>query len=189
LLQGRDAAVTGYARANTRIYLYGQVVPQADPTTFEIFNADVGMTRDRRNVYFNGRSIPGADPHTIMQIQGYAFKDRNYVYMEGRKIAGLKPASVRVSEFGTYLMDDAIVVKNGIEIAGRDAASFRELQSPWTLDKRGVYYQDQLVPEIDPVTFTTNALNRGEDRNYRYEGLTKVCRFGSGPIQSLPACT
>ena len=187
-LRGKDAGNTGYARTRNLVYHNGKVVPDADPQTFELFMTEVGMARDHRHVFFNDRLIAGADPATMVQIQGYAFKDRNSVYNEGRRIEGLSPARVRASEFGSYLMDDQRVFKNGIEIRGRDPSTFRELQPPWTLDKLGVYYGDQIVPEIDQSTFQATALDRGEDQNHRYQGPTKVCGFRQTSVQDLPVC-
>ncbi len=50
------------------------------------------------------------------------------MYTEGQKIAGAKAASVRASEFGSYLIDNAAVFNDGKPVTPRDPATFVELQ-------------------------------------------------------------
>jgi DKNYY family len=188
LLGGDAQAARGYAATDLRVYHDGRIVDRADPKTFELFKPEVGITRDKRFVYFNDLVIPGADPKTFEQINGYTFKDKAGVYTEGQKIIGTRGTDARASEFGSYVIDGTTVYKQGKPLAKRDAATFIELQPQWTKDKTAVYYQDEPVPQIDVATFKTTSLNRGEDRNYRYEGLRKVCKFQSDGPQTLPLC-
>lgn len=178
----------GYARTEHRVYFKGQVLAHADARSFELFKPEVGITRDKRAVYFDNRVIAGADPSTFEQVHSYTFRDRNDVYTEGRRLDGINPASVRATEFGNYLVDDHSVFKAGQRLAGRDAATFAELQHPWSRDKLGAYYQDSAVPGVDLSSFKTTSLNRAEDRNYRYEGPRRACKFSADDPQPLPDC-
>lgn len=188
LLGGAAQSARGYAVTDSRVYHNGQIIGRADARSFELFKPEVGITRDKRFVFFNDQVIPGADPRTFEQVNGYAFKDKLGVYTEGQKIIGAEPSTVRASEFGSYLIDNAAVFKQGKPVAPRDPATFVELQPQWTKDKNAVYYRDEAVPQIDAASFKTTSLDRGEDRNYRYEGLRKVCKFRSDDAQRLPAC-
>ena len=188
LLGGAAHGDRGYARTRQHVYHKGKVVRHADASTFELFKPEVGITRDQRAVYFNNQIIAGADPATFEQVHGYTFKDRGGVYTEGRRIDGINPASVRATEFGNYLVDDQSVFRASQRLAGRDAATFAELQHPWSSDKLGAYYQDVAVPGVDLPSFKTTGLDRAEDRNYRYEGSRRVCRFNADDPQALPVC-
>ena len=188
LLGGEADAARGYAASDSRVYHNGQAIARADAKTFELFKPEVGITRDRRFVYFKDAVIPGADPQTFEQVNGYTFKDKSGVYTEGKKITGVQATSVRASEFGTYLIDSAAVFRQGKPLAERDPATFVELQPQWTKDKSTVYYNDEPVPQIDAASFKTSSLDRGEDRNYRYEGLRRVCKFRADDPQTLPVC-
>ena len=188
LLGGDAHSARGYALTDSRVYHNGQIIGRADARSFELFKPEVGITRDKRFVFFNDQVIPGADPKAFEQVNGYTFKDKLGVYTEGQKIIGAEPSTVRASEFGSYLIDNAAVFKRGKPVAPRDPATFVELQPQWTKDKNAVYYRDEAVPQIDAASFKTTSLDRGEDRNYRYEGLRKVCKFRSDDAQPLPAC-
>jgi hypothetical protein len=188
LLGGSVHGSRGYARTERRVYYKGQVLAHADARSFELFKPEVGITRDKRAVYFDNLVIAGADPSTFEQVHSYTFRDRNSVYTESRRLDGINPASVRATEFGNYLVDDHSVFKAGQRLAGRDAATFAELQHPWSRDKLGAYYQDSAVPGVDLSSFKTTSLNRAEDRNYRYEGPRRACKFSADDPQPLPVC-
>lgn len=189
LLGGAAQAGRGYARTRNAVYHKGQRIPHADARTFELYKPEVGITRDQHAVYFDDRVIGGADPATFEQVHGYTFKDGRAVYTEGHKLEGIDPASVRATEFGNYLVDRTSVFKAGQRLPGRDAATFVELQHPWSRDKLGAYYQDVLVPDVDLPSFKTTGLDRAEDRNYRYEGPQRACKFDPQLADALPVCT
>ncbi len=188
LLGTASQAGYGYARTHSRVYRHGRALRGADAQSFEVLHADVGITRDRHAVFFNDRRIAGADPKTLEQVHGYVFRDRGAVYAEGRKVDGLDAASVRVSELGGYLIDARAVFKNGKALEGRDAATFAELQPPWSRDKNGVYYRDQAMPDVDLASFKATGLDRGEDRNGRFSGPSRVCKSRSDDTSALPLC-
>jgi hypothetical protein len=188
LLGGEAQAGRGYARTRDAVYHKGQLIRHADARTFELYKPEVGITRDKRAVYFDDHVITNADPTTFEQVVGYTFKDRHGVYTEGRKLDGINPTSVRATEFGNYLVDDQAVFKAGKRLPGRDAATFSELQHPWSRDKHGAYYQDTVVPDVDLASFKTTGLDRAEDRNYRYNGPRPACKFDSSHAAALPVC-
>lgn len=188
LLGGEAQSARGYAVTSSKVYHNGQVVAQADAGSFELFKPEVGITRDKRFVFFNDVVLPGADPATFEQVNGYTFKDRTGVFSEGIRIAGAQAASIRTTEFGSYLIDSATVFRLGKPLTNRDPATFVELQPQWSKDKNGVYYKDEAVPQIDAASFKATSLDRGEDRNYRYDGPRVLCKFrNDDPIRS-PQC-
>lgn len=189
LLSAGPQAGYGYARTHSLVYRHGRALRDADAPTFEVFHADVGITRDRQAVFFNDLRIVGADPKSFEQVQGYVFKDRNAVYAEGQKIEGLDAATVRVSELGSYLIDARAVYRNGKPLEGRDPASFTELQPPWSRDASAVYYRDKLVPDVDLASFRTTGLDRAEDRHGRFSGPNRVCKSRSDDTAALLPCS
>lgn len=178
----------GYARTAKRVYLKGRVIAAADPGSFDLFAPEVGITRDSRSIYQDHEAIQGADRATFEQIRGYTFKDRSAVYHQGRRLVGIDPATVRVSEFGTYLIDARSVYRAGERLAGRDAATFVELQPAWSRDSHNAYYRDAPIADVDLDTFKTTGLDRAEDRRYRYEGPHRACGFVPGDDLRLPLC-
>lgn len=188
LLGGEAQSARGYAATASKVYHDGTVVAQADARSFELFKPEVGITRDKRSVFFNDGVIPGADPATFEQVNGYIFKDKTGVYTEGKRVAGAQAASIRATEFGSYLIDSATVFRLGKPLPNRDPATFVELQPQWSKDKNGVYFKDETVPKIDVASFKATSLDRGEDRNYRYEGSRAVCKFQKDDPAGLPAC-
>ena len=188
LLGGEAQSSRGYAVTASHVYHNGQAVARADPGSFELFKPEVGITRDRRFVFFNHVVVPGADPTTFEQVNGYTFKDKTGVYTEGKKIDGAQAASIRATEFGSYLIDSAAVFRHGKPLPNRDPATFVELQPQWSKDRSAVYYNDEAVPQIDSASFKATSLNRGEDRNHRYEGTGKVCKFRADDASALPLC-
>ena len=188
LLGGEAESPRGYAATTSRVYHNGQVVAQADPASFELFSPEVGITRDKRFVFYNDVVVPGADPASLQQVSGYTFKDKTGVYTEGKRIVGAQPASIRATEFGGYLLDSANVFRYDKPLAKRDPTTFVELQPQWSKDKNGVYFKDEAVPQIDAASFKATSLDRGEDRNYRYEGPRATCKLRADDPLALPAC-
>lgn len=178
----------GYARTEGHVYFKGRLLPGAEPDSFELYKPEVGITRDRRLVFHDHRVIEGADAPTFRQLRGYTFKDRAAVYHQGQRLDGIDPATVRVSEFGTYLIDARSVYRAGVALPGRDADTFVELQPPWSRDKLSTYYDDRSIADVDSSTFRATGLDRAEDRRFRYEGVRRVCSFIPGDAQGLPAC-
>lgn len=176
-----------YARTNTKIYFYGQVIAGADPESFELYYPSMRITRDKNRVYFDGNPIPNADSETFVVIGNYTFKDKRAVYLEGQEIIGADVQNVRLSEFKTYVLDDQTVFRKGKPLPNRDPETFSELQHPWSKDKNGVYYEDNLF-EADLSSFRATALQRAEDKNYRYQGNQRICKFNLSEQTPLPPC-
>lgn len=176
-----------YTRTNTKIYFNGQVIAGAAPESFELYYPSMRITRDRNHVYFDGNQIPNADPATFVVIGNYIFKDKRAVYREGQEVIGADVQNVRLSEFGTYVLDAQTVFRRGKPLPNRDPETFSELQPPWTKDKNGVYYEDNLF-EADLTSFRATALQRAEDKNYRYQGDQRICKFNLSEPTSLPPC-
>ena len=63
-----------------------------------------------------------------------------------------------------------------------------ELQPPWRRDRNGVYYRDQAMPDVDLASFKATGLDRGEDRNGRFSGPSRVCKSRSDDSAALPLC-
>lgn len=179
----------GYARSAVAVYRHGVPIPGADARTFEIRWPSNLTALDRNQVYYDGCAIPNADPATFEQISpSYLFRDRRAVYLEGKEIAGADPATARHSRFQSYVVDDKNVYYRGVRL-DRDVATFEELQPFYSRDKNGVYHQNAPMEGVDLATFKATALERAEDKNYRYYGERPACVFNAARSATLPACS
>lgn len=176
-----------YARTRDFVYVDGRRLEGADAGTFELRWPTNRMAVDRNRVYYLDKVVPGADPATYEPVSAfYLFRDRRAVYLEGREIPGADPATVHASRFNTYVVDAKSVFR-GTQRLDRDAATFQELQPFYSLDRNGVYYRDEPLPGADVATFKATALDRAEDRNFRYHARQVLCRFGP-PAAGVASC-
>jgi len=56
-----------FARDAVHAYWMGKPIPDADPATFRILNANFECTTDRHHAYYRQTVIAGADPSTFPQ--------------------------------------------------------------------------------------------------------------------------
>jgi hypothetical protein len=188
-----------YARIDNNIYHRGRLIPGVDIKSFIALSPEFEVVKDKNNVFFKEGPINGADAETFVLIRGTdgAFKDRNSVYFNGEKIPYLNSSTVRISENKNYLIGDHSVYainetgdapEKIILLKDRDAASFHELESLWTLDKNGVYYKDKLFSVADPFSFHSINYLQSEDKNFRYVNNNIVCKFSSNTLGEFPVC-
>ena len=176
-----------YAKTDEEVFLNGVPLKDADAATFEVWRPSVGTTRDNRQVYFYGIPIPHADVATFQEVESYLFKDNRAVYLEGRELQGLDPARLRRSKYRTYVLDDKLVF-SGHKLVPRDAATFEELQPPWSKDKFGAYHWDKPVKDADIESFVGTSVGSAQDKNYRYSGERPYCKLKVQAQADVPPC-
>ena len=80
---------TPYLTDDNHVYYKGEIINNADPKSFEIFDAYLSgngfYAKDRSHVYFENNLISEADPSTFVILGSYG-KDKNFVFFKGKKI-------------------------------------------------------------------------------------------------------
>jgi hypothetical protein len=90
----------GYAKDNAHVYWFDivgndeplkakvEVLPGADPYTFDPRVGGYAYTMDKSHVYYDWFLVPGADPQTFTEIAGnlreYDAQDKNHKYLLGK---------------------------------------------------------------------------------------------------------
>ncbi|MDM0008408.1 DKNYY domain-containing protein [Variovorax sp. J22G73] len=179
----------GIYRTSTAVYNNRGEIVKADPASMRVLIPSNNLWRDRSKVFLGSKSILGADPDTFESIGNYFYRDKRAVYLDGREIHGMDPRTARQFRFqGLYSTDGKAVFKRHVPI-DRDPATFTaEMQSWYTKDKNGVYYDDVLIKDADTDTFETTALNYARDKNYSYEGKNPYCAWREGLRPEIKLC-
>lgn len=166
----------------------GEIV-KADPASMRVLIPSNNLWRDRSKVFLGSKAILGADPETFESIGNYFYRDKRAVYLDGRKIPGMDPRTARQFRLqGLYSTDGKAVFKGHVPI-DRDPATFTaEMESWYTRDKNGVYYNDVVIKDADTDTFETTALNNARDKNYSYQGKNPYCAWREGLRPEIRLC-
>ncbi len=143
-----------YGKDAEHVYLWGFVLPGADPGTFKVlvgtttttggysYNGvpfENGYSQDANSIYFDSSPMPpGTDRTTFSpildgegHITGYSKDDRN-VYVENNILPGADPVSFRLVEDSHGAVDGYL---------------------GWAKDKNHVYSGLQMVDGADPASF------------------------------------
>lgn len=179
--------IYNYAKTEKEVFLNGIPLEGADAASFEVWHPTVRTARDKKQIYFKGAPIPKADVATFERVNGYLFKDKRAVYLEGRELQGLDPARLRTSKYETYALDDELVF-SGHKLVPRDAATFEELQPPWSKDKFGAYHWDKPIKGADVESFVGKSVGAAQDKNYRYNGERPYCKLNVQAQADIPPC-
>ncbi len=144
-----------YTRDKNFVYSFGRKIEGADQNTFELLNRV--YAKDKNFVYSFGRKIDGADSDTFKVLGDYYAKDKNSAYCDRKKM----DPSVDINSFQSldynYAKDKNSVYKHGLKI-DRDVDSFIIINSMYSKDNLGVYFEADFVPlekieGADPHTF------------------------------------
>ena len=87
-----------YATDGVRVYVFGKMLPDSDPATFE----DVGSCyyKDKSHVWYLERLVEGADPATFELIgKGYA-KDKTHIYYNEKLVTDVDYDSFTIDQYG-----------------------------------------------------------------------------------------
>lgn len=141
-----------YARDDSRVYLDGVAIPDADPSTFKLLSPPFAL--DARHVYVN-HDIFSDDPLHFEQVQGNISRDRQHIYWSTSVVSD-DPAHLSVLEgsgYYTFFKDSRAVFVNGNPIAGADPTSFAVIADAYSRDASHVFYFDELILDADVSTF------------------------------------
>ena len=129
----------GYFIAESAVYLDGRQIPEAEPSSFEVFTVDSRYAKCRKRVFFEGRIISEADSQSFVPIENVEAKENTL--------------------FGTdniphYWKDDFSIFFNGEKIKDADARSFKLLSGWYATDARHVFYENKILEDAVPEHFT-----------------------------------
>lgn len=149
------------------LYISGQPVPDIDPQTAEIIY--LPFLKDATGIYHaTDGFVEDADPETFEHLSGIFFKDKNYLfdansgaYPKATKDYGISPDNIQIvsdSPEVTYLKNDTSVLMTDpeegyLEISGADVDSFERISYHYSKDKNNIFFENQLLDEIDTDTF------------------------------------
>lgn len=112
--------------------------------------------------------IPGVDQATLKPFKGTSFAaDKNQVYYEGRPLAGADAATFRQLR-SPYWADSKRVYWYKEPIPGADPKSFDYVRGFWTRDANNFYYGADPVNPKDPNTFRVVNANWARDSQWYY---------------------
>lgn len=138
-----------YAIDSELVFFASSQIFEADAATFKVLGDQYAI--DKNYVYSTNQVIIGADPSTFILVgNGYA-EDKNNVYYLGQSFTLSQRAPLPIG-FGYSANEDSIFY-NGFKVEAADRATFIPLSSYYAKDKAHVYYQWEILPEADPITF------------------------------------
>ncbi len=128
----------------------------ADIKTFEIINDS--HAKDKNNVWFEAHIIKGADikTFTVFLENGYYYsKDKNYVYKNAEALPYAKPNTFEWLEY-KYSKDKYHVYFEDKLVNLAKPQSFKCISNGngYAKDDEHVFYQGELMEDIDVKTFT-----------------------------------
>ena len=197
----------GYDRDSAQVSYYGSVVPGADPTTFEVLDANTPYARDARHIYCGAVQMD-TDPYTFESLLGDFGKDAHHVFTGCNIFTSADPESFQFlgiafdkRSFGpgyslpSYAKDASHVWYGRTEIPGADPSSFvifydgDRAEGKYAQDKDHVFYEGTLLSGADPITFQVLTRPTGQmdaiDATHTFiAGLCKPFRFEG----SIPYC-
>lgn len=162
-----------YARDVKRVYLRGQVIPGADPATFEI--VDPRFARDARQVYL-GHQVFCDDPANFSRVSINFVKNGHSVYLINQRgqgeVVSKDTASFRELsniDYHSFCADRTQVFVNGNPLPGMQPASFKILGGAYSRDATQSFYFNKPMPEgTDMATLKPLAGGYAKDQNRAY---------------------
>lgn len=114
----------GYSKDAQHVYFTSsgrsasKIIPDADPMTFSVFDADDLLAKDASSVYSFGEKLVGADFSTFKNLGNNFFKDASHVWLRG----GLgKLIPVSGADAATFsVATDQVTNQGGYLIIARD---------------------------------------------------------------------
>lgn len=159
----------GYAKDRSMVYFQDSVVAGADPGTFKTMN--YAYAQDRNAVFREHVRLLIKDPHSFQILQGGYSKDKYEVYCGDSVVVGADPATFEFVTGSMWTKDKSSYFFAGKRIPLVDYATFRYLDYNYAVDKRHVYYNDQVIEEADASSFQhIEDSQDGKDKQgcYRY---------------------
>lgn len=155
-----------YSRDRTSVYRSGKPVAGADPSTFTLVDAQYDYTRDAAHVFCDGQPIQ-ANPATFRSLGMRWATDNEKVFFSCDVVEGAKA--------DTFVMKNPRWGHDGVSWwylgerlnagpGGADIATYEVLSGGrFSKDKRVVLFDNYVLKDADPSTFTALSASYGAD--------------------------
>ena len=139
---------SNYKKDENYVYYGTDIVDGADPKTFSIINEE--FAKDKSHIYYEGDMLEDSDSSTF--VVGSIPKDKTNVYL-------------------LLTCEDNIWDQCYRKVDGADPLTFQLFSYGFSKDKSHVFYNTEIIPEADPITFTIHDGGKydytyGYDKNY-----------------------
>lgn len=151
------------------VFIWGEMVDQADPETIEIVNSH--YWKDKDTVFYGDEIVVGADASTFQALNDnydwdYWARDKDHLYNVGLTLFGVDPNTFEPLGWG-YYKDANYIYKTGEDIEPNsytealymimlerislaDYDTFEVLENGYAKDKRYKFYNGEIVETIEP---------------------------------------
>ncbi|NDV95781.1 hypothetical protein D0T84_12800 [Dysgonomonas sp. 521] len=162
-----DPVVCSYSVKGNRVYYTEAsnriIVRDVIPASFSLVKDKRGLdlslyAKDNKSVFYRGIRLKDADPHTFEVLGGLSgfytdgySRDKKYVYFLEKPIDADVETFIVLHNEG-YAKDKNHVFRDG-QITNYDPSTFQILAHGYTLDKSGIYYNDDIIAGADPYNF------------------------------------
>jgi len=173
-----------FARDAHAIYYRGHKVEEADMESFRRLDDFSTFAVDKNHTYHGDLHglilIENADPKTFRVLDELYAVDRAAVYREDKIIRGADLETFEVLQdrfthsmhYSGYARDKNRVYYYGEVMPEAHSPSFVLVASPFSKDRRTVYFHNQKIPGSDPATFEYFRDGR-EDRGKHWDAKDK----------------
>ena len=129
----------GFEKDNRHVYYEGQVIKDADATSFRYMRGSVG--KDIKNIFYAGNTVNGADPKSFKIINEVYSHDNECVYFFDKIIFGADPNTFE--NIDCYWSRDKMNMyfKDQKESVVKDPSTIAKLDYPFWIDSRSIYME------------------------------------------------
>lgn len=175
-----------YAKDKNHVYLRGEVIPAADPASFEHL---VGRyARDSHRVFLDTKVVSGADSATFHKLRGQEIlgRDKNDFYYGDSPFHVIDLASFKVINDG-WAKDSSAYYAYGyfhyIRRVNCDYASMNILNGSWAKDRNRAYYQGLPIEGVDLPSFHAcdDLVAKDKNRTYRDPEFERIQQNRNAP--------
>ncbi|HUE75074.1 MAG TPA: DKNYY domain-containing protein [Pirellulaceae bacterium] len=159
-----------YAATSEHVYLWGVMIPHADPASFQLLTYP--YSRDSKRAYCGTVPMRDANPASIKVLGGqldpsFVSRAEAYEILVG-PITTVSSDSAIIGALG-WSADEDTVFFGPNPIMGARPQSFRLLNDLYATDGSSVFFGREKLERADPETFRVVNFTSAEDRNYTYK--------------------
>lgn len=166
-----------YSKDNTSVYWNKLLIENADPSTFEVVQKDIG--KDSENYFYKTKRLGALDQQTLRVLentQDYIL-DKDHVFFQGIIINNADPLTFRFlyKDRDSYAIDKNAIYSNEMQTYSDELFELvskkdvKQLQnSTFFINKDFVYSTTQILPLVDPESFELIFGNYGKELDAIY---------------------
>ncbi|PCI24751.1 hypothetical protein COB57_03160 [Candidatus Peregrinibacteria bacterium] len=138
---------SGYSKDKNQVYLRGNVIKNADPSSFEFITCV--YTKDKNHVYVHGKVIEEAHPQTFQMTETGIAHDGESVFLGTKKIKNTDPYTFEHLEYNYDRDKDSIFYNREIlPIADRESFEITDINQI-AKDKNHVFHHGKVMTSMD----------------------------------------